>query len=128
MPKRITGEAREEWRRIVPELENMGLLALVDRAVLVRYCTAWADWCEIDDQLSATGKLIKGARNGGGVVRNPLWLMRSDAEATLSDLGRQLGLTPAARLRAGVKHELPEEEEDTTAPAAIEDYRRRLGV
>lgn len=126
MPRRITGEARAEWRRIVPELESMGLLALVDRGVLTRYCAAWADWCEVDDQLRATGKLIKGRLDG--VIRNPLWLIRSDIDATLSDLGRQLGLSPSARLRAGVVHMQPAADEDTIAPAAIEDYRRRLGV
>lgn len=123
MPKTITGESLAEWERLVPEIEAMGLLATIDRGVLIRYCRAWEDWCELDEKLQATGMLVKGRRDG--LVRNPLWIMRSDIEATLADLGKQLGLTPAARLRAGVVHDQPEQE-TTAAPAAIEDYRKRL--
>lgn len=122
-PRTIKGEAKAEWERIVPELEQMGLIATVDRSVLMRYCTAWANWCEIEERLAATGWLIKGRRDA--VVRNPLWMMRSDVEATLSDLGRQLGLTPSARLRAGVVHEVAEDEEDER-PASLQDYRKAI--
>jgi P27 family predicted phage terminase small subunit len=123
MPDSLSAEARAEWERVVPEIEAMGLLATVDRAALIRYCRAWQDWWEIDEKLRASGVLIRGRRDG--LVRNPLWLLRSDAEAILSDLGKQLGLTPAARLRAGVEHE-QEEPEDSVAPAAIAEYRKRL--
>ncbi|MDA1148176.1 MAG: hypothetical protein O3A76_16385, partial [Chloroflexi bacterium] len=50
--------------------------------------------------------LVKG--KDGHLVRSPLWLMRRDAERVVTDLGRQLGLTPDARVRAGIKHESPE--------------------
>ncbi len=124
LPKALTKEAKYEWKRIVPELETMGLLATIDRAVLIRYCRAWQDWCDLDEDLKATGMLVAG-RIERTLVRNPLWLMRRDAEATLIDLGKQLGLTPQARLRAGVKHEQPDKEV-SVAPAAIADYRKRL--
>jgi len=41
----------------------------------------------------------------GNLVRSPVWLLRRDAEQVLTELGRQLGLTPLARLRAGIVHE-----------------------
>lgn len=123
MPRTLTGEARAEWNRIVPKIEEMGLLSSLDRSVLIRYCRAWADWHDIDQRLQATGLLVKGRRDA--LVRNPLWLLRRDAEDTLSDLGKQLGLTPTARLRAGVKHEMPEADEDDDEDVA-EEYMRRL--
>jgi P27 family predicted phage terminase small subunit len=123
MPRDLPSEAKAEWRRIVGELEAAGLLATIDRAVLIRYCTAWADWVELQDLLKRSGKVLKGAR--GHLVRNPLWFLKQDAEQTLADLGRQLCLTPAARLRAGVAHEWPAEEERTSI-TAIEEYRRQL--
>ena len=55
--------------------------------------------------------------------------MRNDAEQTVTELGRQLGLTPLARLRAGVVHERapePISEEESPAYKALWDYRRRL--
>jgi P27 family predicted phage terminase small subunit len=127
MPKDLLAEAKAEWRRVVPELEEIGLLAKVDRAVLIRYCTAWADWVELQHLLVQDGKVLKGAR--GHLVRNPLWLMRKDAEQTVAELGKQLGLTPVARLRAGVVHERPPEavwEEESASYSAIWEYRRRL--
>ena len=126
MPDDFDGEAAAEWERIVPDIEAMGLLALLDRGVLIRYCRGWANWIDIDKKLRATTLLIKG--RGESVVRNPLWMMRSDIENTLEALGKQLGLTPAARLRAGVKHEMPDVGDSKVQVTAIEDYRKRLGA
>jgi len=126
IPRALKGEARAEWNRVVPELEAMGVLASIDRSLLLRYCTAWADWCELDGLLQKSSKLIRGQK--GNLVRNPVWLLRRDAEDALMELGRQLGLSPMARLRAGVVHDRPP---DTDAEdrqlAVIEEYRRRLG-
>ena len=124
MPDDLEGEAAAEWERIVPEIEAMGLLATLDRAVLIRYCRGWANWCVLDEKLQDTGLLVKGRRDG--LVRNPLWMMRSDIESTLEALGKQLGLTPAARLRAGVKHEMPAIDDGNKRAFDIEEYRRRL--
>lgn len=124
MPRDLPNEAKAEWRRIVPKLEEVGLLADVDRGVLVRYCVAWADWVELDRLLQQSGKLLKGAR--GNLVRNPLWFMKRDAEQTVGELGRQLGLTPMARLRAGIMHRQPVQEMESPTAATIEGRRARL--
>ena len=126
MPDDLDGEAAAEWERIVPEIEAMGLIATLDRGVLIRYCRGWAAWVDLDEKLRSTGLLVQGARDG--LVRNPLWMMRSDVEATLEALGKQLGLTPAARLRAGVKHEEPQASDSKARITSIEDYRKRLGA
>ena len=126
MPDDFDGEAADEWDRIVPEIEAMGLLATLDRSALIRYCRGWATWVDLDEKLRATGLLVKGARDG--LVRNPLWMMRQDVESTLEALEKQLGLTPAARLRAGVKHEEPEVKDSKARITAIADYRRRMGA
>ena len=124
MPRSLSAEAKAEWRRVVPELENIGILARIDRSVLTRYCAAWADWCELEGLLQRSGKLIKGQK--GNLVRNPLWLMKRDAEQTVTELARQLGLTPVARLRAGVVHKPADEVEEKHYPTSLEEYRRSL--
>ena len=127
MPDDLPPEAEAEWRRVVPELEEIGVLASIDRAALIRYCCAWADWVELQDLIQKSGKLIKGQK--GNLVRNPLLLARSDVEATLSDLGKQLGLSPGARLRQDIRHERPEDPNEVPASVqAIAEYKRRLGV
>jgi P27 family predicted phage terminase small subunit len=127
MPRTLPEEAKAEWKRVVPELEDIGLLASIDRGVLIRYCTAWADWCEMNGLLQRSGKLIKGQK--GNLVRNPLWLMKRDCEQTIADLARQLGLTPSARLRAGVVHDRPPDpEEEERRVAVMEEYRRMVAL
>jgi len=49
------------------------------------------------------------------------------AQQTVTELARQLGLTPVSRLRAGVVHERQKgPEEETVEVTTIEEYRRRL--
>ncbi|MEX2225367.1 MAG: phage terminase small subunit P27 family [Dehalococcoidia bacterium] len=128
MPRDLPDEAKAEWKRVVPELEQTGTLTTIDRSVLIRYVTAWSDWVEVQEMLRKSGKLIKGQK--GNAVRNPLLMVRNDLEATLSDLGKQLGLSPGARLRAGIAHQVPVDEEAKEAKsiAVIEEYKRRLGM
>lgn len=127
-PRSLTGEAAAEWSRIVPELERSGILSTIDRALLIRYCTAWADWVELDGLLALGSKIVRGQK--GNLVRSPAWLMRRDAEQTLAELGRQLGLTPVARLRAGITHEPPTQASEEPADQRVTDFaterRRRL--
>ena len=127
MPPDLAPEAKAEWRRVVPQLEDMGVLATIDRALLIRYCTSWAEWHELEAALRKSTKLIRGQK--GNLVRNPLWLLRRDADERVTDLARQLGLTPTARLRAGVVHERPPDpREDDERVAVIDEYRQRLGI
>lgn len=37
-------EAKKEFKRITPELERYGLISLLDRSAIVRYCQAWAEY------------------------------------------------------------------------------------
>ncbi len=106
MPRELTGEARAEWRRVLTLLEEIGALHTVDRSLLIRYCRGWAEWCELDALLLKTGRLVKGQK--GNLVRNPLWLLRRDTGQALNDLAAQLGISPSARLRSGVRHQRPE--------------------
>jgi P27 family predicted phage terminase small subunit len=122
MPRDLPAEAKAEWKRVVPVIEEAGLLTTIDRGVLIRYCCAWADWLEVQGLIQPSGKLLKGSR--GNLVRNPLWFQLQDAGATLTELGRQLGLSPVARIRAGIKHEVPinQAAEEQRRIAVIEEY------
>ena len=125
MPASLKGEARKEWQRVVPVLAQMGILATVDRAALIRYCHAWAEWLDIDAAIANSGRLLRG--RDGTPVRNPLWAQRRDVAATLDVLSAQLGLTPMARLRHNIRHEADERTEEVPPGVrAIEDYRQRM--
>lgn len=126
MPRDLAPEGRAEWRRVVGLLDEMGHIHETDRSLLVRYCRAWEDWNEYDRLLTQTSPLIKGVK--GALVRNPLWMLRRDTGVTLTELAVQLGITPTARLRNGVKHERDADDgAEENRPAVLDHYRRMVG-
>lgn len=114
VPAWLKPEAKAEWSRIVPALKQAGYIENTDTALLAMYCSAWADWRELDEEIRATDAhivhcpecstpvivshyLVSGARDNA--VKTPLWQMRRDAAGSLERLGSALGLAPAARQR-----------------------------
>lgn len=131
VPKELKGEARAEWKRIVPELERVGLLAKVDRALLIRYCSAWASWHRINAELEKPETTLLVAGRDGSMIRNPLYLLKAQAQREVDESARLLGLTPTGRLRSGVKHVRPTGEKVTQAERdagipSIDERRRAM--
>ncbi len=90
-------EARAEWRRVAGELNGIGLLARVDRAILGAYCTAWGELASATKALE-TADLVYYDANGN--PRKTPWLTISrDARAQVQRLGAELGLSPSSRAR-----------------------------
>ncbi len=105
-PKWMKGEALTEWRRIVPELKALGLIAQIDRAVLIDYCTAWAEF------VLAERKILEAAERdpqgeAGHIETTPngfrvkaVWLtVRDRALERLHKAAALFGMSPAARAR-----------------------------
>ena len=86
-PEWLSPEAKREWSRLVPELERLQLLTLVDRAALAAYCTAWA-------HLVAAEKYI---RNHGPI--GPQWKLLNDAIKQVRAFATEFGFTPSSRSR-----------------------------
>jgi P27 family predicted phage terminase small subunit len=95
-PAWLPRHAKKYWREIAPQLEQAGLLAIVDSAVFAAHCDSVGRFEEVtrklkrlDDLLDVTPQkyLVQSALF---TIRNKLWdqVMRSSAE---------FGLTPAAR-------------------------------
>lgn len=80
-PDFLTGDAREEWDRIVPELDRLGVLTRVDNCVLVGHCATY-------------GEIVGTIKSGEPLKAALLSQMRSYAG--------ELGLTPAARAKLAV--------------------------
>ncbi len=96
-PTWLDREARAEWGRVVPELERLGLLTSLDRAVLAAYCDAWSRFCAARRALAkAGGAVIQGER---GVRKHPAWQIYREALTACLQLWKELALTPNARLR-----------------------------
>lgn len=91
--------AKTVWARLVPRLDELGLIAYIDVFTLAAYCEAVADYRKATEQLNASALLVTGQK--GNAVTNPLWRIKRDAAATMNALAGQLGLSPADRVRLG---------------------------
>lgn len=109
-PTWLHGEAKREWRRVVPELEPLGLATGIDRAVLAAYCQAYAEWWEMERDIAENGR-VQVVGNGYEQVR-PSVSIRDRARDAVHKLSRELGLTPSARSRISV----PEQKKETANP------------
>lgn len=99
-PEHLSDEAREEWHRLVDTLVAMGVITIVDRAVLAAYCQAYGRWVEAEQKLKETPLLFK---TPSGYVQQSPWLGIANRQMEL--MGRymaEIGLTPASRSRIAV--------------------------
>ncbi|MFC8171198.1 phage terminase small subunit P27 family [Streptomyces sp. NPDC057325] len=109
-PSWLDKEAKAEWRRVVPELDALGVLARLDRATLSTYCAAWSKFVAAERLLQGDD-LVAERRAGNGPAKNPAWQIWREAATTVAALARELFLTPSARLRS-VKPEAADDQED----------------
>ncbi len=99
-PTFLKGEARREWKRIVPELAALQLISRIDRAALCGYCTAWETMVESDKVVQAEGTTIRNAK--GRLVQHPELAIRDQAMKMLRGYLVEFGMTPASRTRIHV--------------------------
>jgi P27 family predicted phage terminase small subunit len=99
-PAWLLPEAKREWARIVPELERLGLLAKVDRALIASYCQCWARYVEAQQDIAENGstfttdKGYEGPRPSVGIAAKML--------EKLLAISARFGFTPSDRARIHV--------------------------
>jgi len=62
IPKHLRVEARKEWKRIAPLLEDLGLISGLDRAALALYCQAVGSLTELE--MAFNGKVQANVEAG----------------------------------------------------------------
>ncbi|MCM2580456.1 phage terminase small subunit P27 family [Streptomyces meridianus] len=98
-PSWLDTEAKAEWRRVVPELDRLGVLSKVDRAALATYCAAWSKFVAAEKLLQGDD-LVAERRAGNGPAKNPAWQIWREAATTVAMLAKELFVTPSSRLRS----------------------------
>ena len=86
--------ARRTWRRIVPSLGSIGLLADVDYDLLVDYCVVVARIDQAERDVTVRGMWTPGER---GAMKNPSTTVLNQLRAQFRHYVGQLGLSPVAR-------------------------------
>jgi P27 family predicted phage terminase small subunit len=104
-PTWLSVEAKAEWRRVVPLIDELGILGPADRAVLSLYVDAWARWVDVARRLDRE-ELVR--RERGHLAKTPLWQIYRDSSALVAQLARSIGASPDGRLRMN----LPERPDD----------------
>jgi P27 family predicted phage terminase small subunit len=94
----LRGEGLREWRRIVPELDKLGLINRLDRGILATHCSLWQTFCELRKIIADEGSVIQGRRNKEP-VKSPAWTQLRETTTLLVTIGKEIGLTPSSRLR-----------------------------
>lgn len=113
-PDWLRPDAQAIWARVVPHLEVMGVLTLIDGEMLARYCQTWAKWRECEAFLEKNGNVypIKTADRKdaeGNVVPGRVTDMKQYPQVNtaikladqLTRLEREFGMSPSSRAALG---------------------------
>jgi P27 family predicted phage terminase small subunit len=94
-PDWLDDEGRDEWDRVVSDLEPLGLLKNSDRGVLVAYVEAWSRFAAAVRCYRNEG-VVKLNPASGRTDEHPAVAVATEAAAQLAKLGGLLGLSPVA--------------------------------
>lgn len=97
-PELLWGDAREEWERVVPELQRLELTKPIDAAALTAYCLAFQRLCQAQRIIDEDGLLHT---NSQGRTRHPAVAIVEAASKELRAWAVEFGLTPSAENRVG---------------------------
>jgi len=107
-PPHLKGVARTEWTRITGELHALNIITRIDRAALVAYCQAWADYVQACDKVSKEGEVIISDK--GGLYQNPWVSIKNSAMDRMVKISAEFGMTPSSRSR--IKVDAPDEDDE----------------
>lgn len=110
MPRFLAGEARAEWKRVIPILCNMGVLTVADGKALAAYCSAYAQLAKAEAAIEKYGIICATLDQVTGVAElkvNPAVRVKSDALRQMKSFLIEFGLTPASRskLKINANHD-----------------------
>jgi P27 family predicted phage terminase small subunit len=114
-PKAMSADAKTEWRRVMPVLVERRVLSAADMHAVERFCESAADIKDARAAIAKDGGYIENRL--GEIKRHPAFATLREATAESRRWAAELGLTPAARSRAGV-HEDSDEGDDN--PLSVE--------
>lgn len=116
-PEWLLEEAKEEWKRLAPELERLGILTIIDRAAFAGYCQSYAKWKKAEKFLKKHGMTIKIPQKDeyGNVVsfhlkKFPEVSIANECLKQIRSFASEFGLTPSSRGRIFLPSELLDNE------------------
>lgn len=99
-PEWLPDAAKAHWAALVPELDRMGVLTVMDSAALANACLAWANTQEAQRIIAIEGFTVTDDR--GTVRKHPVVQVLRDSMAMYRTFAVEFGLTPSSRSRLAV--------------------------
>ena len=112
-PDWLDDEGRDEWARVVSDLEPLGLLKNSDRAVLAAHCEAWSRFVAAVKCYRVEG-VVRINPDSGRLGKHAAVAVAENAAVQLAKLGGLLGLSPVAERGLGSFHP-PDDPDDPFA-------------
>ncbi len=103
MPAWLSPGAKSEWRRLSPEMKNLGLLTALDRAAFSCYCETFSQYVSLVKDINKNGMVYKTQKNFNRA--RPQLEMMFRAMQQLLTFCKEFGMTPASRARVDIKIE-----------------------
>jgi P27 family predicted phage terminase small subunit len=111
MPRGLSKEAAKEWRAIVPELREMGVLTKIDGKALAAYCHSYARWMEAEEEIRRVGIVVQepiwdqtsGRLMGVKFKKNPAVTISETAMKIMKSFLVEFGMTPSSRSRVRIE-------------------------
>ena len=95
-PDWLDAKSRKQWDKIAPQLVALGLLSVIDGDLFGAYAETSARYGDVCSKLENINSWI-GTTPNGFEVQTALVSIRNTLQKQLISLGREFGLSPAAR-------------------------------
>lgn len=107
--------AKAEWKRVLAEFADTGLITMVDTSALAAYCQAYARWRQAEEQVQRDGQIVREpivTRSGNltGKFRrrkHPAVTIARDERMAMIAAGRLFGFDPTSRTRVPIPEPPP---------------------
>jgi P27 family predicted phage terminase small subunit len=97
-PRWLDKVGKQEWRRLAPKLQRLGLLTPADRALFAAYCRAYSRLVHADRFLRRQESLVY-ATPSGSIKPWPQEAIANQAVETMRKIATEFGFTPSSRSR-----------------------------
>ena len=104
-PTWIAAEGKRLWKKLMPELERLGLMTIVDGTAFEAVCQNYATWVGCEKYTKKHGLTVGVETKGGGIyeMQRPEVAIGQKSLKAVHTFMVEFGLTPAARVRLGTK-------------------------
>ena len=110
MPSGLTDKEKKHWQEVADNLEEAGILSLLDVQALRLYCRSYAGWIDANQRLDEYGTVIKSLH--GQPILSPYFKVSQKYFDQLLSILREFGMTPSSRTRIQADNQAPEDDFD----------------